>query len=139
MNKIFVDTSAFAALADSSDDNHTGATEFNRTVKGISLITSNYVLDELYTLLLINTDYAKTVQFKTQLDFLITQRLLKIVWISEELASQTWQVFEKFNKDKQWSFTDCSSYVVMKERGITEVFTFDHHFSQMGFTRLPVT
>lgn len=116
MNKIFVDTSAFAALADSSDDNHAKAVAFNRGVKGVLLITSNYVLDELYTLLLINSGYSKTVKFKTQLDFLITQRLLKIVWISEELAAQTWPVFEKFNKDKQWFFTDCSSYVVIKNR-----------------------
>jgi predicted nucleic acid-binding protein len=50
MKRIFVDTSAFAALADSKDDNHTKAVEFNHTVRGITLITTNYVLDELYTL-----------------------------------------------------------------------------------------
>ncbi|NJL39764.1 MAG: type II toxin-antitoxin system VapC family toxin [Leptolyngbyaceae cyanobacterium RM1_406_9] len=139
MNKIFVDTSAFAALADNKDDNHAKAVAFNRGVQGITLITSNYVLDELHTLLLINAGYLKTVQFKARLDLLITERLLRIVWISEALAEQTWNIFEQFNTDKQWSFTDCSSYVVMKNQGITEVFTFDHHFSQMGFTRLPIT
>ncbi|WP_448572870.1 hypothetical protein [Trichothermofontia sp.] len=35
------------------------------------------------------------------------------------------------------SFTDCTSYVVMKQHRITEVFTFDHHFSQMGFIPCP--
>ena len=39
--------------------------------------------------------------------------------------------------DKLWSFTDCVSYVVMKQRGITEAFAFDHHFEQMGFGRQP--
>lgn len=38
---------------------------------------------------------------------------------------------------KEWSFTDCVSYVVMKQREITEAFTFDHHFAQMGFIKQP--
>jgi len=137
MKQLFVDTSAFAALADKNDDNHTRAVEFNHQVKGITLVTTNYVLDELYTLLLINVGYTKTVQFKKKIDFLITKNILRIIWISEVIATQTWQIFEQYNTDKQWSFTDCTSYVVMKEQSITEVFTFDRHFSQMGLIRLP--
>lgn len=137
MNPVFVDTSAFAALADRDDDNHARAVAFNRGVTGLTLYTTNYVLDELYTLLLLHVGYPKTVQFKAQLDRLIAKQLLNIVWISEDLALETWKIFEQFNIDKQWSFTDCTSYVVMKHRGITEAFTFDHHFSQMGFIRRP--
>ena len=43
---------------------------------------------------------------------------------------------EHYNVDKLWSFTDCTSYVAMKDSGITEVFAFDHHFEQMGFILL---
>jgi uncharacterized protein len=128
----------FVALADKDDDNHARSVTFNKTISGIQLVTTNYVLDELYTLLLLHTGYSKTVQFKSRLDFLITRKALTVIWISETVATQTWQVFEQFNVDKQWSFTDCTSYVVMKAQGITEVFTFDHHFSQMGFVRCPV-
>jgi len=39
--------------------------------------------------------------------------------------------------DKQWSFTDCTSYVVMRQLGIEEAFAFDRHFEQMGFVRRP--
>lgn len=137
MKQVFVDTSAFAALADKKDDNHAKAVSFNKTISGIRLVTTNYILDELYTLLLLNTGYGKTVEFKSRLDFLIARNALKVVWISESIATQTWQIFEQFNTDKQWSFTDCTSYIVMKERGITEAFTFDHHFSQMGFICCP--
>jgi len=38
---------------------------------------------------------------------------------------------------KEWSFTDCMSYVVMKQLDIDEAFAFDHHFEQMGFMRRP--
>ncbi|MGV2389676.1 MAG UNVERIFIED_CONTAM: hypothetical protein LVR29_19750 [Microcystis novacekii LVE1205-3] len=50
-----------------NDDNHARAVEFNHQVKGIVLVTTNYVLDELYTLLLVNVGYTKTVQFKKKL------------------------------------------------------------------------
>lgn len=137
MKQIFIDTSAFAALADSRDDNYARAVAFNKTISGVALVTSNYVLDELHTLLLMNVGYGKTVQFKHKLDLLIAKQILSVIWISEEIAEQTWKVFEQFNTDKQWSFTDCTSYVVMKNYGITETFTFDHYFSQMGFIRRP--
>ncbi|MBE9136929.1 PIN domain-containing protein [Nodosilinea sp. LEGE 07088] len=138
MNRLFVDTSAFAALADRDDDNHASAVAFNKQMKGHILVSTNYILDELYTLLLLHAGYPKTVSFKADLDILVAKGLLRIVWISDAIAQSSWEVFEQFNTDKEWSFTDCTSYVVMKQHRLTEVFTFDHHFSQMGFTRLPI-
>ena len=46
-------------------------------------------------------------------------------------------IFERFNQDKKWSFTDCTSKVLMERLGIVEVFSFDHHFEQMGFVMKP--
>jgi len=57
--------------------------------------------------------------------------ILEIVHISEQIEEESWHVFERFNKDKKWSFTDCTSKVVMDSLGITEVFAFDYHFEQM--------
>lgn len=69
---------------------------------------------------------------------MIHKKTLELVWVLEDVAAQAWKVFEQFNIDKQWSFTDCTSFVVMKQRSMTEAFTFDHHFAQMGFIKLPV-
>jgi uncharacterized protein len=88
-------------------------------------------------LLLLNVGYHRTVEFKQQLDVLAEERLLDIVWVTPEMASEAWRVFEQFNKDKEWSFTDCVSYVVMKQLDIDEAFAFDHHFEQMSFVRRP--
>jgi len=55
----------------------------------------------------------------------------------EKVNNEAWAVFERFNVDKQWSFTDCVSYVVMKQRGINETFAFDADFAQMGFLCQP--
>lgn len=128
-------TSAWYAIADKGDNNHQSALIYRHKIaKKYQLITSNYILDELYTLLLIHLGYYWAVDFKNKLDFLQQSEILEILWINEEIAEETWTIFTRFNNDKQWSFTDCSSYVLMKKYHINEVFTFDHHFQQMGFT-----
>jgi len=138
MKHIFVDTSAWDALVDKADKNHAKALQFRDEIADeYKLVTSNYILDEPYTLLLMNIGFQATVAYKRKLDILITEHVLDIVWIDSELAKRGWDVFEQYNVDKQWSFTDCMSYVVMKESGTTEVFAFDHHFEQMGFILLP--
>lgn len=138
MRRIFVDTSAWDAIADAGDPNHEMALLFNDEIADrCQLVVTNYVLDELYTLLLMNIGYQRTVDFKRKLDVLAQEGILMIIWVSEDVATEAWNAFEQFNVDKQWSFTDCVSYVVMKQREITEAFGFDHHFAQMGFVRLP--
>ena len=138
MRQIFVDTGAWDAIADGDDPNHELALLFRDEIAGqCQLVTTNYVLDELYTLLLMNIGYQRTAEFKRQIDVLIQERILEIVWVSQNIAAEAWDVFEQFNSDKRWSFTDCTSYVVLKQMGISEAFAFDQHFAQMGFDRRP--
>jgi predicted nucleic acid-binding protein len=138
MRQVFVDTSAWDALADSQDVHHDLARLFRQEIAGrAQLVITDYVLDELYTLLLLNIGYQGAVSFKIKVDALIQEGVVSIVWVTEAIARDAWQVFEQFNADKKWSFTDCVSYTVMKQRSIAEAFTFDHHFQQMGFTKLP--
>lgn len=87
--------SAWAALADSKDANQELAALFRDEVAGrCRFVTTNYILDELYTLLLMNVGYSKTVDFKRKLDILIQQGVLEIIWISEDVANEAWIVFE---------------------------------------------
>lgn len=138
MTPLFVDTSAWVALADAGDKYHADAVAFRDELPTTrQLVTTNYVLDELLTVLLIDVGYPYAVAFKRKLDVLHGEGILEIVWVTEELADKAWAVFERFNIDKEWSFTDCASYVVMRDRGIGEAFAFDHHFAQMGFLQLP--
>ena len=138
MKRLFVDTGAWDAIADGADSNHELALLYRDEIAGqCYLVTTNYVLDELYTLLLMNIGHRATVKFKQDLELLIREKILEVVWVSEEVAMNAWDVFEQFNEDKRWSFTDCTSYTIMKEYGLTDVFAFDHHFDQMGFVRKP--
>ena len=69
-------------------------------------MTSNYILDELYTLLLMNIGFQPTVKYKEKLDILIGEHVLDVIWIDHNLAKKSWDVFEQYNVDKRWSFRD---------------------------------
>ena len=70
---------------------------------------------------------------KHTLDLMRAGGILVVVHVSEELEQAAWTVFERFNQDKEWSFTDCTSKMVMDHLGVRQVFAFD----QMGFLRRP--
>lgn len=138
MREIFVDTSAWAAIEDAADANYPAALDFKDIlINTCHLVTSSSVLDESFTLILMNLGYSRTVSFKRNIDLMSEAAILTVVHVSESIEQAAWTVFERFNVDKRWSFTDCTSKVIMEQRGIHEVFAFDHHFEQMGFTRKP--
>ena len=62
---------------------------------------------------------------------LLSESVARIEWVKEEDVREAFTAFEKFF-DKEWSFIDCVSYVVMDRLGIKKAFTFDHHFKQFG-------
>ena len=134
MNGIYVDTSAWVAMHNARDKYHVRAKAVTGGLnRQTSLITTNYVLDETLTMLLMDVRFTASMGFKRLVNVLQQQAVLKVVWVGEELAEQAWAVFERYNTDKLWSFTDCVSYAVMKRERLTEAFAFDHHFEQMGF------
>jgi predicted nucleic acid-binding protein len=55
-----------------------------------------------------------------------------VLRVSEALESAAWQIFKRYN-DKEFSFTDCTSFAIMRERDLREAFTNDHHFEQFGY------
>jgi predicted nucleic acid-binding protein len=126
MEAIFVDTSAWDAIEDRGDRHHTAACRFKEELvqQRARLYVTNFILDESYTLLLYNIGYARTVAFKRPLDLMPAGGILIVVRVSEELEQAAWIVFERFNRDKSWSFTDCTSKMVMDHLGIRQGFAF---------------
>ena len=134
MTNIFIDTSAFVALLDEKDIDHKRAIGKAAEIaaQGWQTITSDYVLDESYTTILKNAGHKGAMAFDRKL----RTEAWKVEWINQVRFIETQRVFRRFNKDKQWSFTDCTSFVVMKELKIKKAFSFDEHFKQMGFELL---
>ncbi len=69
-------------------------------------------------------------------DWVQSERRVQIVRVNEELWQAAWQLFKRYH-DKKFSFTDCTSFVLMQRQGLVDVFGFDHHFEQIGFRLWP--
>ena len=101
------------------------------TVK--NLVTSDYVLDESITLIRLAHSHSKAAEFARTT---VNSRLVKVLYGGEEVFLESLDLFER-SKDKAWSFTDCTSFILMKRTGLSKAFAFDPHFEQAGFHVLP--
>jgi len=131
MRALFADTFFWTALADSRDQWHDVVRQYDASLENVALVTTDEVL----------------VEFATQLG--VRDRMLREIacdWVRAILADPAIEVVAQSRTsflaglelyesrpDKLYSLTDCVSMTTMRERGISEVLTFDHHFAQEGF------
>lgn len=134
VNDAFVDTSGFYALLVQTDDRHVRAKRLLAAAAGqkTQFVTTDYVLDETATLLKSRGHGQLTSPF---FDIVLASRACLIEWMSAERFGEVRRSFLQ-HADKGWSFTDCFSFQVMKQRSITRSLTKDRHFRQAGFEPL---
>lgn len=134
---VFWDTAAFVALGNRDDRWHAAAAQISADLEASDalLITTDAVLTETANLF----SRAAWRKLARQLVDAVWQSvdvgLAEVVRVDENLWRRGWQLFCE-RPDKNWSLTDCISFVVMQERGIARAFTADRHFEQAGFVRL---
>ncbi|OGY15784.1 MAG: hypothetical protein A2784_01525 [Candidatus Chisholmbacteria bacterium RIFCSPHIGHO2_01_FULL_48_12] len=135
--KVFVDTGPLRALVVPKDQERKRTLEIIESLgkQKAQMFTSDYILDEVFTGLL-NDIRGGHLRIKEFNRLILRQKLLQIEWIDRQRWLKTKRLFLKVSKDKTWSFTDCTSYVVMRELKIKKAFSFDEHFKQMGFDLL---
>lgn len=126
-NRIFVDTSAWYAIIDKTDQNHTVAVGKIQMVDR-PLLTSNYILDEIPTLLKTRLGSPIAIPFGQKL---LDEEVSTLVRITEEDEARAWRIFCQY-EDKAFSFTDCTSFALMERLEIDTAFAFDDHFHQYG-------
>ncbi|MDO9351392.1 MAG: type II toxin-antitoxin system VapC family toxin [Deltaproteobacteria bacterium] len=124
---VFVDTGAWFAYFVRRDPDHTLARKWVSN-NDSQLITSDYILDELFTLLKLRESYVVAVAAGK---ILIEEKICQIIKITPDDFARAWNVFVQFS-DKGWSFTDCTSKVIMERLNISTAFSFDEHFEQFG-------
>lgn len=134
MRWIFADSNGWIALSNKRDRLHDTAKELNKKLlqEGYRYITTNYVLDETYTGLLMKVGHFAAVDFGERIH---RSEAVQIVHITESIEEDAWKLFKQ-SSDKEFSFTDCTSFSVMRQLSLVEAFTSDHHFEQIGFTAL---
>ena len=133
MAKIFADTAGWGHLLDTAQSYHTQATTIYRNSRqqGRRLVTTNYVIAELAALLHSPPRIPKPM-IVSLITNLKTSIWIDVLHVNSEMDEQAWQLFSQ-RLDKNWSLVDCSSFIVMRQYGIQEALTTDHHFEQAGF------
>jgi predicted nucleic acid-binding protein len=124
---IFVDTGAWFAEFVPNDPDHAAADAWF-LANSEPLVTTDFVLDELLTLLKIRGEYARALRLG---EALRNGSIVQLEWVTRDDFDAAWTVFSTF-RDKGWSFTDCTSRAVMQRLNIDTAFSFDAHFRQFG-------
>lgn len=137
MRGLFVDTAGWMACADSGDPAHGHACQVRDDAleEGILLVTTDYVVDEALTLIRKRLGLGAASAWWEQLE---GSTRLRWEWIGMARAERARDVFFRY-RDKDYSFTDCTSLVVMRQLRLRQALTTDDHFRQMGFEVLPGT
>ena len=135
MRGLFVDTAGWVACADAADPSHAGAVVARDTVlrRNLLLVTSDYVVDETLTLLQRKLSLAVARAWWEQIE---PSTRLRWELLTPARLEKARGMFFQF-RDKDFSFTDCTSFVIMRELRLDRVLTSDAHFQQMGFEMLP--
>jgi predicted nucleic acid-binding protein len=131
MNPIFVDSSYFLALLSPRDAWHIAAIHLSGSNRA-PVVTTEFVLLEVANTL---SSSGRRAAFRAVLDDLHDDPNAVTVPASSELLRAGVNLYLN-RPDKEWSLTDCTSFVVMEREGLTEALTADHHFEQAGFKAL---
>lgn len=135
MKQIFADTSYWIALELTTDSNHLVALRQRPRGRPAprSIVTTSYVLDEITAYFNSRNHHTKAVRVG---ESMMNSDIVYFVHVDEPLFQAGWAYFKQ-HTDKEYSLTDCISFVVMQQLGITTALTFDRHFAQAGFTMVP--
>jgi predicted nucleic acid-binding protein len=163
MDRVFVDTAAFIALQNRSDQYNAAAAAFSRELidSKVLLVTTNLVLAETYSWLQRHpgAGYDAALAFGRWFRALSSEGTLTwtrgrkkterpvieaadarqpfcLLYADASIEEEAWRLFTQYGASGA-TYTDCISFAVMKMLGLKQAFTFDEHFAAAGFERVP--
>ncbi len=128
---LFLDTSGLYALADHRDPSRAGTQKLiaARVSAGSRLVITDYILDEACTLAKVRAGSYAALRL---LQLVEASAGFRMEWIGPDRFEAAKTYFRK-HADHDYSFTDCTSFVVMQELRLRDALTSDHHFAEAGF------
>jgi predicted nucleic acid-binding protein len=126
---VFVDTAFWAAFANARDDRNAEARMLMRAHASASLVTTNHVRGETWTLLRARSGHRSAVEF---IDGLGSSARVRLVFVSAELEESAVQWLRRHD-ELPYSFVDATSFAVMRSLRIKNALTFDEDFAAAGF------
>lgn len=131
MSEAFIDTAFLIALANLRDSFHDVAIDLSRRLKGRKHVVTEAVLLEFGNALAKGNKVLAAAMIRETL----SAKDVHIIYMNPKLLDAALSLYET-HTDKEWSLVDCISFTVMRNRGITDALTADHHFAQAGFNPL---
>ncbi len=131
MRTVFADSHYFFALVNPHDDGHSRAVDFSKSYTG-GIVSTAWVFTELGDGLASPQDRPV---FNRLLARFVHDSACRLIAPSRDLFDAGAQLFAD-RQDKNWSLTDCISFTVMRELGLTDALTGDRHFVQAGYCAL---
>lgn len=131
MAELFIDASAWLAIVEPDDNHHVEAANLlPRLLTNYQvLVTTNLVIAEAYILIRKRMGHAAAMQFLSETR---DSPRLRRISSQAELENQAESILRQYH-DQDFSYADAVSFAVMRQRRITDVFTYDHHFQVLGF------
>ena len=130
MSRVFADTFYFLALLNQADAAHDKAVEYSKLID--QLVTSEWVLTEVADGLAVSRHRNMLLQLRQEL---LADADVLVVPLEMQTHQEGVDLYAS-RPDKEWSLTDCVSFVIMGREAIREALTGDHHFEQAGFVAL---
>lgn len=132
MERIFVDTSAWFVFANRGDPKQSRVAAVLRRFER-RLVTSSSIFDETVTLCRYRYGHKAAAAIG---DTLLSPEVVDLVHVDETDERAAWSLFLARN-DKSYSFTDCTSFVIMRRLKLKTVASLDDDFRQEGYETLP--
>lgn len=138
MEHLLVDSNFLFARFNRGDRHHREASKFLSEQKeaggvGYSLVYTDYIFDETITAILFHSNRHDIAAAAGKT---LRESSLEMVRIEPPVFEAAWSLFLD-HPDKHWSFTDCTSFVLMEKLGIRGALTFDRNFREAGFATFP--
>lgn len=132
--KLFIDTWGWLTLRDQRENRHKVVREYYQTLRDnkADFITSDYILDETYTLLFRRLPSSKAFESMQLLDESIDLGKLQLEYVNPQRFKRAKEFRIQFQDKPKISFTDLTSMVIMSELGVKHILTEDQHFSHVG-------
>jgi len=134
MNQVFADTGYWIALLNPRDELHERARATSVTAGKVRIVTSEWVLTELLNSFAERGDSLRAAAART-VSLLRERADITVVPFTDAPFQRAFDLFQE-RRDKDWSITDCSSFLTMRRLGITAALSYDRHFEQAGFKAL---
>ncbi|NJR66382.1 MAG: PIN domain-containing protein [Leptolyngbyaceae cyanobacterium CRU_2_3] len=140
-SSIFIDTWGWVSLGHRRDNYHPAVKQVYEQMRAAQspIHTSDYVLDEVMTLLFKRENFQEAVRFMEGIFAAVELGQVQVHRVTSEYFSSAWKLRKKFQDKPLISFTDLTSMAIMQAQDIQFVLTQDEHFIQvgMGFVRVP--